>query len=448
MALDEALVTIANRLKIGKSNQRLSPDLKSNEATIQVVLDVLKLTLVYNAFLDQSISRRNKMFWHTTRDDPMFNTIRVISRYQDSQIYGAILPDVLTSRDMLESKAYKEYYAFTTEAKRKAKGLTMLTEAALSKADQLKLATKRSKKDFHISHASGSGDGVGKLSKGDSKEEGDDDDGNNDDEGGNNDEDNEDDEVVKDLYDDVNVNLGNANAEMTDADQGTTEQHVSQEEEDAHVTLTYVHDATKADEPFQSYFVSSDFTSKFLNLKNPALTDTEIASLMKTSNSQDTIPPTPPTLFIPVTQQQQTPTLPTTTSITIPEVPDFAFVFKFSQRVLALEIKLSELKQTNQFAEAISSIPGIVDKYLAFKMKEAVDVAVQLQTNKLRKEAQAKNEDFLNQVEKYVTESLGDEVFVRSTNQSHTSYVVAASLFELELRKILMDKMEANKSIE
>ncbi|GKA97389.1 hypothetical protein Tco_0825283 [Tanacetum coccineum] len=76
-------------------------------------------------------------------------------------------------------------------------------------------------------------------------------------------------------------------------------------------------------------------------------------------------------------------------------------------------------------------------------MKETVDVAIQLQTNKLREEAQAENQDFLNQidssmkgiikehvkaqvskimpkVEKYITESLGAEVLVRSTNQPQT----------------------------
>nr|GEW59556.1 retrovirus-related Pol polyprotein from transposon TNT 1-94 [Tanacetum cinerariifolium] len=42
----------------------------------------------------------------------------------------------------------------------KAKGLDVLFEAALSKAEQVKLVTKRSKTDFHISQASGSGDGV------------------------------------------------------------------------------------------------------------------------------------------------------------------------------------------------------------------------------------------------------------------------------------------------
>nr|GEU43154.1 hypothetical protein [Tanacetum cinerariifolium] len=44
------------------------------------------------------------------------------------------------------------------------------------------------------------------------------------------------------------------------------------------------------------------------------------------------------------------------------------------------------------------------------------------------------------------TESLGAEVLVRSTNQPQTSYVVADSLLEFELKKILIDKIE-DKSI-
>ncbi|GKB92327.1 hypothetical protein Tco_0964599, partial [Tanacetum coccineum] len=49
--------------------------------------------------------------------------------------------------------------------KPKAKGLAVLSEFALTEAEQLKLATKRSKKDFHISHANGSSDRVDTLSK-------------------------------------------------------------------------------------------------------------------------------------------------------------------------------------------------------------------------------------------------------------------------------------------
>ncbi|GKB23388.1 hypothetical protein Tco_0862789 [Tanacetum coccineum] len=126
------------------------------------------------------------MFWHTTRDDPMFNTIRVISRHQDTQICGVILPNELNNQEMLDSKAYKEYYAVASRAEplkakktnvaktdkkkqpammQKTKGLVVLSEVALTEAEQIKLATKRSKTQFHRSHASGSGDGVDIQSK-------------------------------------------------------------------------------------------------------------------------------------------------------------------------------------------------------------------------------------------------------------------------------------------
>ncbi|GJY34705.1 reverse transcriptase domain-containing protein [Tanacetum coccineum] len=196
-----------------------------------------------------------------------------------------------------------------------------------------------------------------------------------------------------------------------------------------------------------------------------------------TSSFTTTVPPPP--LFLHPLQQEATPTptpttFRTTTStyptVTLPKIPNFSSVFKFNQRVSAIESELSELKQINQFAEAVSSILGIVDSYIAYKMKEVVDVDVQLQTNKLREEAQAENQEFLNQVdstkkkiikdqvkaqvskimpkiEKYVTESLGAEVLVRSTNQPQIAYAVATLLSEFELKKILIDKMEANKSI-
>ncbi|GJU68688.1 hypothetical protein Tco_1254947 [Tanacetum coccineum] len=50
IALDDALVASADRLKIGKCNLRLSSDVSSKEATLQVVYDVLKLTPFYKAF--------------------------------------------------------------------------------------------------------------------------------------------------------------------------------------------------------------------------------------------------------------------------------------------------------------------------------------------------------------------------------------------------------------
>ncbi|GKE59679.1 hypothetical protein Tco_1498864 [Tanacetum coccineum] len=49
-ALDDELVALAGRLKIGKRNLRLTSTLKSKEPTLQVALDALKLTPFYNAF--------------------------------------------------------------------------------------------------------------------------------------------------------------------------------------------------------------------------------------------------------------------------------------------------------------------------------------------------------------------------------------------------------------
>nr|GEV54271.1 hypothetical protein [Tanacetum cinerariifolium] len=50
-------------------------------------------------------------------------------------------------------------------------------------------------------------------------------------------------------------------------------------------------------------------------------------------------------------------------------------------------------------------------------------------------------------IEKYVTETLGAEVLIRSTNQPQTAYAVTNSLSKFKLKKILIDKMKANKSI-
>nr|GEZ35987.1 hypothetical protein [Tanacetum cinerariifolium] len=105
---------------------------------------------------------------------------------------------------------------------------------------------------------------------------------------------------------------------------------------------------------------------------------------------------------------------------------------------------------------------------------EAVQVAVQLQSDRLRKEAQKENDEFLKtinenmqkiikeqfkeqvkvqvskilpRIEQTVNEQLEAEVLTRSSNSSKTSYIVAADLSEMELKKILIEKMEGNKSI-
>ncbi|GKF90776.1 hypothetical protein Tco_0274477, partial [Tanacetum coccineum] len=45
----------------------------------------IKIIIDYFMSKDQSILKRNKMFWHTARDDTMFTSMRCISKHKDTQ---------------------------------------------------------------------------------------------------------------------------------------------------------------------------------------------------------------------------------------------------------------------------------------------------------------------------------------------------------------------------
>ncbi|GKF79932.1 hypothetical protein Tco_0235500 [Tanacetum coccineum] len=63
---------------------------------------------------EKSISWRNRIGMHTSKDDYLINTLRFVSRKEASQIYRAVLPECLTSLEMKESKAYKTYLGYAT----------------------------------------------------------------------------------------------------------------------------------------------------------------------------------------------------------------------------------------------------------------------------------------------------------------------------------------------
>ncbi|GJV30323.1 hypothetical protein Tco_1386771 [Tanacetum coccineum] len=177
---------------------------------------------------EKTLSWRNKIGMHTSKDDYLINTLRFVSRKEASQIYGVVLPECLTSPEMKESKAYKTYLGYATgvvppkiarkfkkasptkkdsdkfpfderkpvtkgkrikrsvkksstkpttsivireppvETKSKGKekekvdvahgkGIELLSEVALTEKAQLKEVRKKSLRDFHKTHPSGSG---------------------------------------------------------------------------------------------------------------------------------------------------------------------------------------------------------------------------------------------------------------------------------------------------
>ncbi|GJX41623.1 hypothetical protein Tco_0256613 [Tanacetum coccineum] len=63
---------------------------------------------------DKTVSKRNKIGMHTSRDDYLINTLRFVSAKEESQIYGARLLKSMTSPEMRETKAYKTYLGYAT----------------------------------------------------------------------------------------------------------------------------------------------------------------------------------------------------------------------------------------------------------------------------------------------------------------------------------------------
>nr|GEY52947.1 hypothetical protein [Tanacetum cinerariifolium] len=399
-ALDDALVTPKDRLEFRKCNMRLKTAIKPKVATFQFVLDALALPSFYQAFLiiaEICLKVPGQQFEEPLLEHDILSFLRDLRHFGDIHCITGMSIDYL----------HQPWGAIATIINKCLSGKDTAYEKI---PEQIKLATKRSKKDLYMSHASGSGDGVDTQSKVpneqqqkvfgtnerasvrpevsdvpkyDSKsdeeswtfsQDGDDADkeidrvstppeyehieeeeeenkeGDDEDIEGEHEQDEED-----DMYIDVNINLERSNAEMTNA-------QANPDTEDTYVTLTTVPPVVQQ----QSSSVSSDFVSKFLN------------------PSQDTC----------------------------------------------------------------------IDSILNLNIQSEI----LLQTEKLREEAQAENQEFLNQVQaqvskimpkikKYIRESLEAKVLVRSTNQPQTSYAVAASLSEFELKKILIDKMEENKSI-
>ncbi|GJZ53733.1 hypothetical protein Tco_0608618 [Tanacetum coccineum] len=484
--------------------------------TFGTIINKCLSDLVYQ--IENKVSKKNKDMYY-----PRFTKV-IINHFvsKDQSIprrnkYDAILPDTLTNQAMKDSDAYKTYYDLATgKVIPKPKYVRRSTREKTDQAPkESPVVTKRSKTDYHVSHASGSdvNEGTGvtpgvldvplygsedeqifwkssddedddetesdndgddfihpKFSTYDEEERQDEED--KEEEGSDlrvqtpyhfkstddetydkvtqrdnvegeklDEEETNEEEEVNELYRDANVNLERRDTKMTDALQ--TNVQGTQVIEDTHVIITAVTPEVQQ----QSSSVSSGFISNMLN-PNP---DTCIDSILNLNTESTSL------VDVPVTTNVE---MPPSSVTTLPPPP----------------IPLVQPQQQTPVPKpgivpTVSSIPYIVDTYLANKINEAIKAAVQLQSDRLRDEAQAKNKDFINKldenmrkiikeqvkeqvskiltkIKKSVSEQLEAEVLIRSSNEAKTSHPVAANLSELELKKILIDKMENNKSID
>ncbi|GKD48226.1 hypothetical protein Tco_1277202 [Tanacetum coccineum] len=317
--------------------------------------------VIINHFMsqDQSIPRRNKVDWHMANDDPILTTMRFIPQHEVVQRYGTGVtpgvPDVPTYESDDEQISWKSSEEEDDD------------EESVSEHedddDDERTESDNDGDDFvppkFLTHNEEEGEEesfdprVRTPSHVESTDDEDDDEefqgvnikGEAMDDATNNEED-----EGNELYMDLNVNLEGRHVEMTD-DQPTNVQ-ITQVTEDTHVIITPVIPESQQ----QSSSVSCS-----TSLVDVPVTTTAEPPLMFAI----TLPP-PPT---PLTHMQQTP------------VPTPIIV---------------------------SSIPGIVDAYLANKMHKAVKTAVQLQSDRLRDEAQAENKDFLNKLDDNIKKIVKD----------------------------------------
>nr|GEY67551.1 uncharacterized mitochondrial protein AtMg00810-like [Tanacetum cinerariifolium] len=428
------------------------------------------------------------------RDDFLFSTIKVVSRHQNTQQYDAMLPIELTNDEIRNTKAYKEYYAFATgevapkpkasvrrkrsgsdtfitpptvvvtpklTAAAKGKQLAKATKAkspsapskvARTEAQQLKIILKRSRQQTHISQpgVSGTDEGTGaddqeKVSdddegdEGHDSEEGEEDDDEEDKDGDERHDDKEDQEVAK--FDDKDDT--EKSGDDDEEGDGEEEQGLNIGEEER------VNEEEEADELYRDQ-ESSSVSSQFVtNMLNPT-SDAGMESIFATASTflaplPITTPTMTPSTVTTITTTSQAPIRPTPIpSEVLQNLPTFNSMFRFDDRLRSLEQNFSEVMQTTQFAGVVSAIPKIVQHFMDQRTNEAVQVAVRLQSDRLHEEAQKENDEFLRTA---MNEQLEAEVLTRSSHSSRTSYAVAADLSEMELKKILIEKMEGNKSI-
>nr|GFC27510.1 hypothetical protein [Tanacetum cinerariifolium] len=130
--------------------------------------------------------------------------------------------------------------------------------------------------------------------------------------------------------------------------EGESDEEETREEEDKNFNPI----PRTPEERVESIFTTTSSPIESLETPTPIMTPSTIATI--TTSGEAPIPP---------------PTIP---SIILENLPTFNSAFRYEERLRSLETSFSQYRQTNQFADAVSAIPGIVHQYMTQQMKEAV----------------------------------------------------------------------------
>ncbi|GJT47780.1 hypothetical protein Tco_0973937 [Tanacetum coccineum] len=435
-----------------------------------------KIIIDYFMSKDKSISSRNKMFWHTTRDDTMFTFMICISRHKDTQVYGTIFLKELTNQAMLESNAYKTYYIFPSREKtpklkyvqKKAnpdtspkqklvqatKGTRLKSKAKVAKPDKKKQPAKKTKaKGLTIlseqQKSSGTDERTGtipgvldvpiyeskseKESWGDSEDEdnendsdylsdeGDDINDGDDDDDANDDDKQEGDDTIDDDKETDSDRTESDIIKIPIFDQSTTEYYEEEEQK--------IDDEKPMDEEEEDNKVTKELYDN-LNV-NSGNKDTKKTNADQGASEQQN-----------VSQDSGFEQVEEDTHLLNLENPSPA-----DNKIASLMETLARHataipENTSGFTTTIPPPPSVtnLEKYLSEIKQEAQDeknAYTELVDTSIRA---------LIKKEKNITKLVEVAVLTRSSLQPTSTYKATASLSEFELTMILIDKMEKNKS--
>ncbi|GJR21443.1 hypothetical protein Tco_0969970 [Tanacetum coccineum] len=339
----------------------------------------------------RTVYRDSVPFW--------YGTVSVRNRYGSDLVpgFGSICSSLRIAK-VSHPKSKKKALAKADTGK----SLNILSDVALAEDAQLKEALRRSRQDVHISQASGSGscanEGTDEVDVENSDNEGNNDDNDDEDNDDDNDSDNNDDEGNDDVDNDEN---DDEEEEENDDEKMDFFDEETYEEEDDH---------------------------KLLNLENVNPANYTLTTVIDTSPQQTSslaitktpLPPPPP--------QQATPTPDTTT------------------RVFNMEKEVYQLKQDDKSAQISKSIksqvPVLVDEHLSTRVGYVVQAVFHSYKILPKKIA-----DFTTpMIERNIADLHERVVLTKSASQLKSTYKVAASLTEFELKKILLDKMHDSES--
>nr|GEY32653.1 hypothetical protein [Tanacetum cinerariifolium] len=531
VVLDETLVPSTQRLRIGRSNFRLPSDIQSKKSTLQVVYDVLRRCPFFKAFLVTTDE-----FWATVyvhqdsirfkmdnkrhivnletfrdmlhicpripgqsfnelpfedeileflRDDMIFSTIKVVSRHQNTQQYGAMLPLKLTNDKIRNTKAYKEYYACATgeaapkpkaSARRKRSGSdpSITPPTAITTPTTTVAVTPRLTAATDISQLGGSGTDEGTSSKpgvpdvpsDDSEEElswnssddedtdaqekdRDDDEGDEKDESDDREEDNAEDKDCDKRDDDDDQEIAKTD-EQDDAERGRDDDEENESDEESNG------DETREEESFDPILrTPEDSEDDDHGEEDQGLRISEEERLNKEEEADE--------LYrdVDINQgrglqlsQDIEDSHVTLTPVNLDGQQESSSVL--SQFVTSMLNPTSDACMESIFATASFSVAPLQTSTPIMTLSTIATITtishapIPPMTIPSEVKGQVKEQvsRILPRIEQSVNAQLEAEVLTRSSHSSRTSYAVAADLSEMELRKILIEKMQGNKSIQ